>query len=167
MTLVGKGVALLDQNRNVYLLRLLNPASGANNVVVTFSNVHYIIPGAAEYGGVGSFGAWGLNYSAGDANTLTSTLTTTTANSWIALAEESYETGNSSPTAGAGDTLRAVETVYSTWGLFDSGAAIATPGAYSMTTNRANNSHAIVHLMVEMIPAASVSIPAGSSGAVH
>src|SRR6266550_1285190 len=50
MTLINKRIP--STGRCSYLFYLLNPASGANNIVVTNSSNEFIIPQAADYTGV-------------------------------------------------------------------------------------------------------------------
>jgi hypothetical protein len=126
----GVGFGSINGERFSYLYRLANPPTGANNVVITFSSVHYILAGVAEYS---SFGA--LDNSANSVDTVvedtyTSSITVDAANSWVI---SFAQCSGSSVSGGTNATLRTFEGAFTSWGLFDSNAGLAA-GSRSTTT---------------------------------
>jgi hypothetical protein len=157
MTLVAK---ILTGGLNRYLYRLIAPATGANNVVITTTGGHTIFGGAASYTGADqtSQPAGTTNNSASGATSLLTSVTTTVDQAWTMLFEGSYN-GNPEPDAGTGATKREADGAFGTWGLFDSGAAISPAGSYSMTTTRSSApDREIGHIMVALNP------PGGGGG---
>lgn len=153
MTLVGK--ILSGSSRWEYLFYLLNPASGANNVVVSASSTcDFIFAGASDYSGVKQVApeVTGTNTSGVAAASLTTSITTISDNAWIVLMSGGFS-GNAAPTAGSGSTFRVAEGTFGTWGLFDSGAAITPAQAYSMTTVQSSGGlNIITHIYAAFAP---------------
>ena len=90
MTLAAKqvytGATYPTANRFLYFYYLLNPASGANNVVFTSTPTHYFLALAADYTGVGSFDHAATAFRAvtpGSGAAVTTNVTVTSANSWV------------------------------------------------------------------------------------
>ena len=143
MTLVNK-TNNTGSGRWHYLYSLMSPATGANNVVITFSSSHWIIAGAAEYSGVQSIESNTTN------NTGTSSLTT----SYSTVADNCWAivfsaTNGYNQSAGTGSTARAQSSM-NYWRFFDSG--VLTPaGSFSMNTFVASGSQ-IGHNMVIIKP---------------
>jgi hypothetical protein len=158
MTLAVKKVtAPGGSDRFSYIYFLLNPASGANNVVISCTNNHFLFGGAADYTGVAQSGqpdATQVDAGSGSVSTFTSSITTIADNSWAILLEEGYDTNNDDlpPIAGTGVTRRAFESTYGAFGLFDSNGAITPPAAYSMTTTRSTASNTINHIKASFAP---------------
>jgi hypothetical protein len=155
MTLVAK---ILTGGMNRYLYRLVAPATGANNVVITITTGRTVFAGATSYTGVdqGSQPAGTTNNSASGATSLLTSITTTVDNAWTVLLEGSYN-GNPEPGAGTGSTKRTADASFGTWGLFDSGGAISPAGSYSMTTTRTSaTDREIGHIMVAINPPGGV-----------
>lgn len=156
MTLVAKN--LTGQNR--YLYRLIAPASGAHDVVITTTAGHTVFAGATSYTGADqtSQPAGTTNSSAVGATSLLTSVTTTVDQAWTVLLEGSYN-GGAEPGAGTGSTKRTADSSFGTWGLFDSGGAISPAGSYSMTTTRTSaTDREIGHIMVAINP------PGGGGG---
>lgn len=153
MTLAKKSV-VTSQDRFVYLYYLLNPASGANNVVITAGTNHFILAGAADYTGVKQSAqpdATTTQVSGASASTLTTSLTTILDNCWAVLVEQGFNS-SALPTAGTGLTRRTADAAFGTYGLFDSNGAITPAGAYAMTTNRTTASLRITHAVASFAP---------------
>src|SRR5207253_2335194 len=112
----------------IYLYGLMNPPTGANNVVITAASTHQIWAGAASYLGVNQIGlveAVTTNQGASTAVTsLTTTLTPWEAECWTVLVESTYD-GGTPPVAGTGSTRRVYEAAFGTWAIFDSNGAAA------------------------------------------
>lgn len=102
MTLVGKDVVGID--RWVYLFVKFNPASGANNVVVSASSSIAIQSHAVSYTGADQGGTVDSSAHANNpATTLVLSTTVVAANSWTIAV---FRTNSSSATAGTGSTQR-------------------------------------------------------------
>jgi hypothetical protein len=161
MTLAVKETTVYVNNRVTYLYYLLNPTSGANNVVISCTGVHLLIAGAADYTGVAQSDQPDAALATIGPNTnivtLTSSLTTIADKSWVILFEQGYNTGPP-PTAGSGLTQRAFDGVFGAWGIFDSAADVTPAGAYSMTTNRSSSSDSIIHAKTSFSPVGAVTI---------
>lgn len=136
-----------DGNRRQYLYYLLNPTSGANNVVVTASTSHWLMSGAIEYTGVQGIDVTATNKATG-ASSITSTVTTTTNNNWNVIFSQNQ---GSVQNAGSGATKRTPVAVNQYWTWFDSGGAITPAGSYSMTTSLAAGAN-IGHCIVSIKP---------------
>lgn len=158
LSLVGKRT---DDNtsRMLYLYMLVGPASGANDVVISCTNNHYLLAGAVSYTGVAQSGqpdASTTNISGALATTLTTSLTTVADNCWTVLVEGGFN-ANAAPTAGAGSTRRTFDAAFGTWGLFDSNSAITPAGSYSMTTDRSSSDNFIAHVMASVSPTGALN----------
>lgn len=153
MTLLAKRISNVWQ-RFHYVYGMMNPPTGVHNVVVSWTNVHDLRMNAADYSGVTGFGATTVNAnnicSSGGtpANTLTTSLTTTAANSWIFLGSVCYANGGA-PNAGSGAVFRGSNAA-GYMSVFDSGVPIATPSSQSMVINHANSVQALSHIAVEL-----------------
>lgn len=154
MTFIAHDITVI---RGIYLYYLLNPASGANNVVITFGGSHFILGTAADYTGVKQSAQPDASATATkgvDSNSfLTGTITTVADNCWAANFVGLQ--GPSGPaTAGAGETRRAFDGTFATYAYFDSNGAVTPAGSYSMTTNESSATE--MHLiMASFSPAAS------------
>jgi hypothetical protein len=136
MTLLMKYTAgAAGNNRFQYVYGLANPASGANNVVISYASVHYILALAANYAGVAqgtpAVDGSGTNYVT--ATSLPLTFTTIAANDWGIV----YANWSGTPVPGAysgsgGYAQRAMGAQYSDSALLDSNAALAA-GAQNVT----------------------------------
>lgn len=148
-TLRAKRVSNVNQ-RFQYVYGLLNPHVGAHTLQVSWPGAHKLRMNAANYGNVTGFGATAVHdHGAGNCGvdtTLTTSLTTTAPNSWVYLGM--INSTNSGPTAGAGAVYRGPALDYVS--NFDSGGPIATPGAYSMTTNSSGSWQSMSHVAVEL-----------------
>lgn len=137
-----------NTSRYQYLYYMLNPPTGAHNVVITYPSNRWILAGASEYTGVQGIDVQTTNkYSGGTASTLTTSLTTTVNNCWTVLFMGS---GSSTSSAGAGATKRVYDAA-NYWSWYDSGSAITPAGSHSMTTTTATGS-LIGHCMIALKP---------------
>ena len=126
MTLVTKN---LTAGRAQYMFYLLNPDSGANNVVISASATIYISSMAASYTGVGQSGQPDASNTCSESgSTLTCTVTTVADNSWTVLVGGN---GNGA-TAGAGTTVRVQKGNENGNFIADSNADITPAGSTSL-----------------------------------
>jgi len=156
VTLVAKNTATL--NRFLYLFYIIAPATGSQTIAVA-SKTHYLLGVSASYTGVAQVSpidATATNQGGPTILTLTTMLTTTVANDWTILAEDSYD-GNAPPAAGTGSNLWISASMYGDPSFFDSMGTVST-GSVSMTTTRTNGSK-IAHVMAAIKP--NVAGPAG------
>lgn len=129
-TLINKGA--FTANRWTYLFYLLNPDSGAHNVVVS-GVAGYISAVVSSYTGVlqsdqPDAQATKMN-SSGAITSMTTTLTTVADNCWTVLGGR-WAVGNIA--AGAGTTQRAEDNDFNSFGIFDSNGAITPAGSASL-----------------------------------
>ena len=136
MTSIWGGVRYQSGTHYIYGYYLLNPASGANDVVVSATTNHYIAAGAADYTGVAQTGQPNVSTSIifGTTSSITLPIVPTLSSGW-AIISCPGSNGNP-PVAGDNNVLRAVATSDATWGIFDSNAPL--PGKnysfFPMTT---------------------------------
>lgn len=125
------GSTQVPADRFIYLFGLLNPATGANNVVVSASSSIRLDGVSASYTGVSAFETAVTSTAASPATSLTLTATTGVANCWL-VANFKQDLGTS--TAGTGTTIR----VDSTHGMniADSNGAL-TQASHSLIENLA------------------------------
>jgi len=146
MTLANKVTA--GGSRYSYVYYLLNPASGAHNVVITFSSSHWIISGAVEYSGVQGIDVMTTNSTSPTASSLTTSVTTTTNNNWNVLFSQAQGIVQN---AGSGATKR-VEASNTFWAFFDSNGALTPAGSHSMTTTFSPLISTISHHLISLKP---------------
>lgn len=154
MTLAQKLAPVGGANRWAYLFWLLNPASGANNVVISASSSTFLAGIAADYTGVKQSGqpdATTTQQGVGSINTLTTSITTVADNSWAILLEDSFQSSNP-PAASTGATRRTFDAAFGVIGLFDSNGPIHPAGSYSMTTLRNAAINSIDHIVASFSP---------------
>ncbi len=145
MTLLDSMKAVNGGNRYNYVWGLANPASGAHNVVVTFTGSHYILTGAIEYSGVQGVDV--TTKSDALTNSKTTSITTTANNSWPVIFST---TPGLLQTAGSGATERA-EAASQYWAWYDSNGPVTPAGAYSMNTTSFSGS-GICHIIIALKP---------------
>lgn len=155
------GVAMTQINKTLgarwmYMYYLLNPASGANNVVATFGSSHFIGLLGADYTGVAQSGqpdASTINTYSYDGYDTTTALTTVAANAWCVI----YITGiGGAPPAvfaNGNCTRRTYDAANLYGGFFDSGPVV-TPGSNS-TTQSWNAGSLSAVLMASFAPAST------------
>lgn len=138
VTYAGAGMTLackIPTNRWLYFYFLLNPASGAHNVVISSSSSKFIIACAADYENVQQSGqpdATATNSKGATLpNTLASTITTIAQNAWAIMGSGGFK-ASAPPVAGTGATRRTFDATFGAAGIFDSNADLA-PGLDSMT----------------------------------
>jgi len=147
-------------NRNLYTYFLLNPTSGANNVVVSAGSNFFLLACAADYTGAAQSGQPDAEAEQVAANTsVTTSITTVADNCWTMLGEQGFNASNP-PGAGAGSTRRTFGAAFGQPGLFDSNAALTPAGSHSMTTTR-TTSVSISHVMASFSPAGGGAAPTG------
>lgn len=123
-----------SSDRWAYQFELLNPASGAHNVVISASTTIAMGGMAVSYSGVKQSGqpdASTTNTTA-SATSITTSVTTIADNCWTVLVAK---VGNSQPAASTGSTQRVSNA--DGLGLYDSGGLIHPAGSYSMTVTSA------------------------------
>lgn len=146
MTLIAKQLqGATNGNRWTYVYGLANPATGANNVVVTFSSSHWILAGSIEYTGVKGIDTY--NSQTSFVNSLTSTITTGVNNCWTVIYSSS---AGANQITGTGSTLRK-QAADLWWTWFDNNASISPAGSNSMTTSLSAGS-GITHIMISIKP---------------
>ncbi len=119
-----------------YLYYLLNPSSGANNVVISSGGTHYIGGLAGDYTGVAQSGQPDATDtdSSQAGSSATASVTTTADNCWLICA--GYM--NSALQAGTGATSRVEAAAFDNGGLFDSNGPITPAGAASLEVESVN-----------------------------
>ncbi len=160
-TLIDKITVFPDNSaRFQYLYAILGPATGSQSIVITTSGAHSLYGLAASYTGVQQSSqpdATTTHISPSPtSSTLTTSLTTTTDESWIIMVEQSFkDTENTPGVAGAGAVRRTYNATYGNISIFDSGGAISPTGSYSMTTTRPTSPviRGINHIMASFKPA--------------
>lgn len=120
--------------RSDYLYYLVNPATGANNVVISTSSSTDIGALSTSYTGVAQTSP--IDVSAKNTGTSvatkTTSLTTLTDNCWTIL---QHHNTASNPTAGASTTKRGYNAADVGMAIFDSNAAITPAGTTSLISN--------------------------------
>jgi hypothetical protein len=133
MTLLGK-VQAPSNNNWQYLYYILNPASGANNVIITAGSEHYLISEAASWYNVRQSGqpdAMTSNTAPIGSTSVTTSLTTVAAGSLVVQGLWSY--GHLAEGPGATQIL--VDAAFGGAGIFvSSGSPVSPAGNVSMTT---------------------------------
>jgi hypothetical protein len=126
------GMTRLTAVGDVDFWYLINPASGANNIVATDSGSHFVRFACAYYTGVNQVTPLNVQgtFSPGTVSTITATLTTTVANCWMMMVDR----GAGTQTAGANTTLRARPGNDGQEGYFDSNGDRAA-GSNSLTAS--------------------------------
>jgi hypothetical protein len=119
-----------------YVFYLVNPASGANNVVASCTGSHFLAAGAASYTGVNQAGnpeVINKTFSNADADaSLTTSITPLTADSWVVLGGLGFDGSGGAPSAGTGATRRTYESSFGLWAIYDSNGP-QPASSYSMT----------------------------------
>lgn len=137
VTYAGVAMTLVNTanttNTSVSLYYLVNPASGANNIICTPSGAGVHGESAASYTGVRQPGVQPENSTTGTSTTspLTIALTTLNDNAWTVLAAIDEDAGLAAST---GSTLRDSRTIGTVKvGIFDSNAVVHPAGSNSMS----------------------------------
>lgn len=153
MTQIGTFTTTAGGGENNYLFLLVNPASGANNIVVTFnSSTGVSAVCASSYNGAKQTGQPDANNTGYSASTtsLTTSVTTTSDNCWLA----GYARAGDTMTAGTATTLRTASNI----SMMDSNGAKSPAGSYSLITTQSPASY-IGHVVVSISPTAESFIP--------
>ncbi len=132
---------------------LLNPSSGANNVVVTASSTDVIVSQATSYAGVKQSANPDVSTttSVGSGTSLTSTLTTLADNAWTVLVGSEND---GQIAAGTGTTFRVSSNA--SFGTLDSNAPITPAGSTSLQATWSLSASG-AGIMVSLAPVASTS----------
>lgn len=148
MTLVAKQVGF--GARYSYLFMLHNPATGANDVVITASASTAIGGNAASYTGA-------EQVSTADASTTENSsttphakaVTTTVDNCWMVK----VTLGGRVHSASTNSTKRGANTTYTDASYFDNNSAITPAKSYSMTTTYASSTSTESYIIASFAPA--------------
>jgi hypothetical protein len=119
---------------------LLNPATGPNNVVVTFNIALNLFVGAASYSGAKQSAqpdaTIGTDSGVSAVSSITQAITTVADKSWVLAFTVASQNQNLGGNGGAGQTVRASDATYGLWALGDSAAALTPAGSKSITSNQ-------------------------------
>jgi hypothetical protein len=134
-TFVTKNVDPTNSNRFSYFYYIIHPTTGSNNVVATFTNVHWIAVLASDYSGAGSSGTIpGASISSidtGNNASYTSALSTAPDRAWVML--EVVGGVGATPACSAGATARVDDAAFLYTEICDSAGPVTPPQSYSMT----------------------------------
>ena len=126
--------------RMLYVYYLLNPASGAHNVVVTCTNSHWIDVIISEYAGVAQTGQLDVSTTATTSGpNATATVTTTSDYSWGVLLGGG-DSGDTLDFLGGTNCTRRVNDTYYNLMMCDTNGPKHPAGSLSMTWHFANSS---------------------------
>jgi hypothetical protein len=165
MGITYNGVAMTQIQTNVvsstvyydkgFLFYLINPATGANNVVATFNSANYNNGISVSYTGAKqSAQPDNSNTQTTTSTSTTDTITTVADNCWTVLLCSS---SNASGTAGSGSTLRGGSANAK---FFDSNTAKTPAGSTSMSLTSVDTTGA-AHIMASFAPAVASSTNSG------
>jgi len=138
------------------LFVLHNPASGANDIVVSTSNYTGAWLVAASYTGVKQTGQPEVNAKAADTanvSEVTGTLTTTSDNNWLLMFAIVNSTAGGTVAAGSGTTLITDSNKYTAF--LDSNGAKTPAGSYSLVADNTSSSVRMTYIIVCFAPPAS------------
>ena len=129
---------ILSGDRYVYLYYLVNPASGANNIVISSSPDDFIAGCGASYNGVKQTGQPDASQTTTAYNlTINNTLTTIANNCWHLGGGYSANGVN----AGAGTTRRIMVSGGAQMALFDNDGAITPAGSHTIQMTNNNDTY--------------------------
>lgn len=154
ITYAGVALTKIAESNNtaerwVSLWELLNPASGANNVVVSSSPSDVIIGLSASYTGVSATYDATTTATGSATASLACSVTPIADNCWV---QGVWGNGAGAPSAGTGATERI--STSNGLGLYDNNAAITPAAATSMTVTSAGSPNPIA-IVASMVPVAS------------
>lgn len=133
-SLLNDGVSGLE---NIYLFGLANPATGANNIIASFSGSVTTGVLAVSYAGVAQSGQpEASNTTSGSSTSFGVSVTTLTNNAWLV----GYFRCTGTMTAGANTTLRSAA---SNINMCDTNAPQTPAGSYSLNATQATGSFAL------------------------
>lgn len=163
VTYNGVALTLIDKQGNsdsgndwTYLFYLINPSTGANNVVVSASTSVGIFGMSSSYTGANQSGQpdASAKQTAANGGTVTTTLTTIANNCWTVLGSG----GARITSASTGSTQRATDTAGSA--IYDSNGPITPPGSTSMSLTTAAGDRD-GYIMASFSPVASATANSG------
>ncbi len=141
----------------MYLYGLVAAATGANNIVVNWTNSGTVYCAAASYTGVSQTGLPDSAHAdSGNSGTLTGTTTVVAANCWL-VGFQRNESGTPL-TAGAGTVVRKAVTGNTYIAVIDSNTTVGT-GSQSLITTSGSNQWGSVIASVAPVAAAVTSTP--------
>lgn len=148
MTLIAKVNS--GGHRWTYMYYLVNPASGAHNVVISISSTAYVLGLAASYTGVNQTGQPDASTSqtAAANNLIATSLTTVADNSWQVLVAEA----NSTLRGTASAELLARDNAFDIFSIFDSLAGKTPPGSKNMTITQGVQNSNVNVVMASFAP---------------
>lgn len=150
MTFIAK--VLGGVNHYSYLYYLINPATGTNQVSISYSGNHFMSGGAASYTGCDqSSQPDASTTNTGNGTTLSTSLTSIADQCWFILIGANNVGANS---AGTGSTARTNTSI--SWDIFDSNSA-QSPGSYSMAFTPTSSSQ-LSAIMASFDPPSTTSI---------
>lgn len=129
MTLIAK-TTTGNSVRFSYLYALANPAAGANNVIITSTSSHYLLPLAADYSGASSTPDASTTFVQPLSGTVTQTIAgnAPSSNDWGILIG-GCDAGTIA--GGTGATLRTHDAAFNSLAILDTNGPVS--GSYSMT----------------------------------
>ena len=139
---------------------LIAPATGANNIVASFSAQTYIWTAAASYTGALQSGVPDASSSGvGTGTSISGTVTTIADNCWTVMDAYALEAGH---TNGAGTTIRATSPTNGRVSIADSNAAKTPAGSVTLAVNC--TSGALGHVIASFAPALASATHRGFFG---
>jgi len=148
MTKIGSNLVVsTNYYDKIFLYYLINPPTGANNIVVNFSSSNYNCIAGVSYTGAKQSGVPDASTENGPTSTqtLTTNLTTIANNCWTLLVGISV---NGSVVAGSGTTKRAD---FVNGAIFDSNGAISPAGSTSLSFSNTNTENKAA-IMISFAP---------------
>lgn len=148
-------------SRYIYLFYLKNPASGANNVVITPTSASFMSAVSASYTGV-SQTTTPDNHTTNSNNgtsPITTSITTVADNCWTIMA---IHCEGGTATASTGSTLRVKDGTFNSPAIFDSNGVVHPAGSTSMTVTTTGSGNAVCMASFSPGTIYSISIPSGT-----
>lgn len=140
-----------DSNEDMYIYYLLNPATGANNVSISWSGTHTVAARAVSYTGVKQSGQPDASNSGHTTagTSLAVSVTTVADNSWIV----GFARNPTGGTAGAGANTIKRNTDTTATAILEYSANPKTPAGAQTTTATNSASGRMAYLVVSIAPA--------------
>lgn len=162
MTEIGRISDADSGNYTTYLFMLLNPATGANNVVASKSSGTNLFATSASYNGVNQ-SSQPDNFNTNSAipgTSLATSVTTVADNCWL-IGVVSVGSSPGTVTAGANTTLRYTPGTFTYAGMMDSNAAKTPAGSYALNVDT-SVSQVIQAVVASLAPAVASTTPAST-----
>ena len=160
MTEIGTAFAIGSDNLSAWYL--VNPATGANNVVATLSGTGGGQGGSLSYTGASQTGQPDANNTtSGSGTSLTNTLSTVADNSWRAI--YAHWSAGGTIVAGTNSTKRGSANTNEGW--FDSNGPITPAGSFAMTVdNSTGGSYGAFGLSIKLSTGGAATVTRSPSG---